>query len=452
MRKVLIANRGEIAVRIARACRDAGLASVAVYADPDRGALHVRAADEAVPLGGTVPADSYLNIGKVLRAAADSGADALHPGYGFLAESAELAQAVLDAGLVWVGPPPAAIRLLGDKLSAREAARQAGVPPLPGMSRPTSDAAQVAAFAREHGLPIAIKAASGGGGKGVAVARSDAEIPDSYAKAVRAAAAGGGPAECFAERYLDRARHVETQCLADSRGGVAVISTRDCSLQRRHQKIVEEAPAPFLAADLDARLRSSSAAILRAAGYAGAATCEFLLGQDGTLAFLEANPRLAVAHPVSEEVTGIDLVLETFRIAEGDALGYGDPEVRGHALQFRIYAEDPGRGFAPTRGTVRAWRPPSGPGVRLDSGTEQGSVVAPAFGTLLAKLIVTGASRAQALQRARRALHEFEIAGMATSLPLHRALVSDEAFAPSDPGRPFSVHVGWVESRFPSVI
>jgi len=449
VRKVLIANRGEIAVRIARACRDAGLASVAVYANPDRGALHVRAADEAVPLGGTVPADSYLDINKVLRAAARSGADALHPGYGFLAESAELAQAVRDAGLIWIGPQPAAIRLLGDKLSARQAARQAGAPLLPGMSRPASDAAQVAAFAREHGLPIAIKAASGGGGKGVAVARSAAEIPGSYAKAVRAAAASGGPAECFAERYLDRARHVETQCLADSRGGVAVISTRDCSLQRRHQKIVEEAPAPFLSAGLDARLRSSSAAILRAAGYAGAATCEFLLGQDGTLAFLEANPRLAVAHPVSEEVTGLDLVRETFRIAEGGALGYGDPEVRGHALQFRIYAEDPGRGFAPTRGTVRAWRPPSGPGVRLDSGTEQGSVVVPAFGTLLAKLIVTGASRAEALQRARGALDEFEIAGMATTLPLHRALVTDEAFAPSDPGRTFSVHVGWVEPGFP---
>jgi len=449
MRKVLIANRGEIAVRIARACRDAGLASVAVYARADRDAVHVRAADEAVPLNGTTPAQTYLDTSKVLRAAVDSGADTLHAGYGFQAESAGFAQAVLDAGLTWIGPPPAAIRLLGDKISARQVARQAGAPLLAGMAGPASDAAQVAAFAREHGLPVAIKASAGGGGKGVAVARSAAEIPDACARAMRASAAVNGRAECFAERYLDHARHIEVQCLADSHGGVAVISTRDCSLQRRHQKIVEEAPAPFLPAGLDTRLRAASAAILRAAGCAGAATCEFLLGPDGTLAFLEANARLAVAHPVSEEVAGLDLVRETFRIAEGGALGYGDPEVRGHALQFRIYAEDPGRGFAPTRGTVRAWRPPSGPGVRLDSGTEQGSVVAPAFGTLLAKLIVTGASRAEALRRARRALHEFEVTGLATSLPLHRTLVAHEAFAPPDPARPFSVHTGWLESNWP---
>ena len=444
MRKVLIANRGEIAVRIARACRDAGLTSVAVYADPDRDAVHVRAADEAVPLNGTTPAETYLNTNKVLRAAVYSGADALHPGYGFLAESAGFAQAALDAGLTWIGPPPAAIRLLGDKLSARQTARRVGAPLLPAMTGPAADAALVAAFAREHGLPVVIKAAAGGGGKGVAVARSPAEIPDACARAVRAAAAAGGRPECFAERYLEHARHVEVQCLADVYGGVAVISTRDCSLQRRHQKIVEEAPAPFLPAALDARLRAASAAILRAAGCTGAATCEFLLGQDGTLAFLEANARLAVAHPVSEEVTRLDLVGESFRIAEGGALDHGDPEVRGHALQFRIYAEDPARGFAPTRGTVRTWRPPSGPGVRLDSGTEQGSVVAPVFGTLLAKLIVTGASRAEALRWARRALHEFEIDGLATSLPLHRALVTDEAFAPPDPGPPFSVHTGWI--------
>jgi acetyl-CoA/propionyl-CoA carboxylase biotin carboxyl carrier protein len=449
MRKVLIANRGEIAVRIARACRDAGLASVAVYASADRDAVHVRAADEAVTLNGTTPADTYLDMSKVLRVAAHCGADALHPGYGFLAESAEFAQAALDAGLTWIGPPPAAIRRLGDKLSGRQGARQAGAPLLPGMTAPVSDAAQVAAFVREHGLPVVIKAAAGGGGKGVAVARSAAEIPDACARAMRASAAANGRAECFAERYLDHARHIEVQCLADSHGGVAVISTRDCSLQRRHQKIVEEAPAPFLPAGLDARLRAVSAVILRAAGCTGAATCEFLLDPDGVLAFLEANTRLAVAHPVSEEVAGLDLVRESFRIAEGGALGYGDPEVRGHALQFRIYAEDPGRGFAPTRGTVRAWRPPSGPGVRLDSGTEQDSVVAPAFGTLLAKLIVTGASRAEALQRARRALHEFEVTGLATSLPLHRALVAHEAFAPPDPVRPFSVHTGWVESNWP---
>jgi acetyl-CoA/propionyl-CoA carboxylase biotin carboxyl carrier protein len=449
VRKVLIANRGEIAVRIARACRDAGLASVAVYGHPDRNAVHVRAADEAVPLNGTTPADTYLDISKVLRAAADSGADALHPGYGFLAEDAGFAQAVLDAGLTWIGPPPAAIRLLGDKLSARQAARQAGAPLLAAMTGPTEDAARVAAFAREHGLPVVIKAAAGGGGKGVVIARSAEAIPGACATAMRAAVASGGRAECFAERYLEHARHVEVQCLADAYGGVTVISTRDCSLQRRHQKIVEEAPAPFLPAGLDARLRAASAAILRAAGCAGAVTCEFLLGRDGTLAFLEANARLAVAHPVSEEVTGLDLVRESFRIAEGGALGHGDPEARGHALQFRIYAEDPRRGFAPARGTVRAWRPPSGPGVRVDSGTDRGSAVAPAFGTLLAKLIVTGASRGEALRRARRALHEFEIAGVATNLPLHRALVTDDAFAPPDPGRPFSVHAGWIESAYP---
>ena len=446
MRKVLIANRGEIAVRIARACRDAGLTSVAVCADPDRDAVHVRAADEVVPLNGTTPAETYLNTNKVLRAAVYSGADAVHPGYGFLAESAGFAQAALDAGLTWIGPPPAAIRLLGDKLSARQTARRVGVPLLPAMTGPAADAALVAAFAREHGLPVVIKAVAGGGGKGIAVARSLAGIPDACA---RAAAAAGGRAECFAERYLEHARHVEVQCLADAYGGVAVISTRDCSLQRRHQKIVEEAPAPFLPAGLDARLRAASAAILRAAGCTGAATCEFLLGQDGTLNFLEANARLAVAHPVSEEVTRLDLVGESFRIAEGGALAHGDPDVRGHALQFRIYAEDPGRGFTRTGGTVSTWRPPSGPGVRLDSGMEQGSVVAPAFGTLLAKLIVTGASRDEALRCARRALHEFEIAGMATSLPLHRALVTDEAFAPPNPGQPFSVHTGWIESTYP---
>jgi acetyl-CoA/propionyl-CoA carboxylase biotin carboxyl carrier protein len=449
VRKVLIANRGEIAVRIARACRDAGLASAAVYASADRDAVHVRAADDAVPLNGATTSETYLDMSQVLRAAADSGADALHPGYGFLAESAEFAQAVLDAGLTWIGPSPSALRRLGDKLSARQAAREAGVPLLPAMSAPAADAAQVAAFAREHGLPVVVKAAAGGGGKGVSVARSAAEIPGACARAMRASAAANGRAECFAECYLDHARHIEVQCLADSRGAVAVISTRDCSLQRRRQKIVEEAPAPFLPAGLDARLRAASVAILRAANCAGAATCEFLLGRDGTLAFLEANARLAVAHPVSEEVTGLDLVGESFRIAEGAALGPCDPKVRAHALQFRIYAENPARGFAPAGGTMRTWRPPSGPGVRLDSGTEQGSVVAPAFGTLLAKLIVTGASRGDALDRARRALDEFEVTGLATNLPLHRALVTDQAFAPPDPARPFSVHAGWVESNWP---
>ena len=446
MRKVLIANRGEIAVRIARACREAGLTSVAVYADPDREAVHVGVADEAVPLHGTTPAQTYLDAGKVLRAAADAGADALHPGYGLLAESAEFAQATLDAGLTWIGPPPPTLRLLGDKLSARRTARQAGAPLLPGMDSPAAAAAQVAAFARAHGFPVTVKATSGGGGKGVAVARSLAEIPAAWARAAHAAGAAGGRAECFAERYLEGARHLEVQCLADSYGGIAVISTRDSSLQRRHQKIVEEAPAPFLSAALDRRLRAASAAILLAAGCVGPATCEFLLGQDGTLAFLEANARLAVAHPVSEEVTGLDLVRESFRIAQGGALNYGNPRARGHALQFRVYAEDPGRGFTPSGGTVRLWSPPSGPGVRVDSGTEQGRVVTPAFGTLLAKLIVTGASRAEALQRARRALDQFTVAGVATNLPVHRALVADEAFAPPAPGQPFSVHTGWIDS------
>lgn len=449
MRKILIANRGEIAVRIARACRDADVASVAVYAEQDRLAMHVWAADEAVSLRGVSPATTYLDADRVLRAAADSGADAVHPGYGFLADSAGFAQAVRDAGLTWIGPPPSAIRLLGDKLSARQVARQAGVPFLPGMTTPAADAGQVSAFAREHGLPIVIKAASAGGGRGVAVARSAAQIAGAYARAARAAAAAGGRAECFAERYLDDARHLETQCLADRHGTVVVVSTRDCSLQRRHQKIVEEAPAPFVSRDLDMRLRAASRAILRAVGYAGAATCEFLLGRDGTLAFLEANARLAVAHPVSEEVAGLDLVRETFRIATGDALGYGDPLVRGHAIQFRIYAEDPLRGFAPARGTaVRAWHPPSGPGVRLDSGVRQGSQIAPAFGSLLAKLIVTGASRAEALRRASRALGEFEVDGLETNLGFYRRVVTDKAFAPSDPARPFSVHTGWVESRW----
>jgi acetyl-CoA/propionyl-CoA carboxylase biotin carboxyl carrier protein len=444
VRTLLIANRGEIAVRIARACRDAGLASVAVYADPaDREALHVRAADRAMPLAGLTPEQTYLDTVKVLRAAAASGADALHPGYGFLAESAEFAQTVLDAGLTWIGPPPAVIERLGDKLSARQAAQRAGAPVLPGTAAALSDAAGMLSFAREAGLPIAIKAARGGGGAGVAVARSLEEIPRSYARLVQAA---GGQPDFFAERYLDRARHLETQCLADGYGHVAVISTRDCSLQRRYQKIVEEAPAPFLPDGTDARLRAVSRAILRAAGYVGAATCEFLLGPEGSLAFLEVNPRLAVAHPVSEEVAGLDLVRETFRLAAGEPLGYGDRPARGHAVQFRIYAEDPGRGFAPAQGTVSDWRLPSGPGVRIDPAVGPGSVVAPAFGTLLAKMIVTGASRAEAVQRARRALHEFEVDGVPTNLPFYRRLVLDEAFAPSDPGRPFSVHTGWIES------
>jgi acetyl-CoA/propionyl-CoA carboxylase, biotin carboxylase, biotin carboxyl carrier protein len=446
--KVLIANRGEIAVRIARGCRDAGLGSVAVYADPDRDAVHVRMADETVRLGGATPSDSYLDAGKVLRAAADSGADAVHPGYGFLAENAQFAEAVLNAGLTWIGPPPAAIRLLGDKVAARQLARRVGAPLVAGTAAPVSGAGEVTAFAREHGLPVAIKPAFGGGGSGVTVARSAAEIPGRYAAAVREATAAFGRAECFVERYLDRPRHVETQCLADASGNVVVVSTRDCSLQRRHQKIVEEAPAPFLSEEQDARLRTASKAILRAAGYVGAGTCEFLLDQGGFISFLEVNPRLQVAHPVSEEVAGIDLVREMFRLAEGEPLGYGDPHLRGHAIEFRIYAEDPDRGFARARGRVTTWRPPSGPGVRLDSGVEQGSVAGSEFGSLLAKLIVTGATRVQALERARRALGEFGVAGVPTGLPFYRDLVTDAAFAPADPAAPFAVHTRWIETEY----
>jgi acetyl-CoA/propionyl-CoA carboxylase, biotin carboxylase, biotin carboxyl carrier protein len=448
VRTVLIANRGEIAVRIVRACRDAGLTSVAVYADPDRDALHVRLADEAWALGGSTPVDSYLRIDKVLHAAAKSGADAVHPGYGFLAENADFAEAVLDAGLTWIGPPPAAIRALGDKVQARHIAQQVGAPLVPGTTDPVSGVDEVVAFAEQHGLPIAIKAAYGGGGRGLKVARTLAEVPQLFASAVREAVAAFGRGECFVERYLDRPRHVETQCLADQHGHVVVVSTRDCSLQRRHQKLVEEAPAPFLDEAQVEQLREGSRNILRAAGYVGAGTCEFLVGQDGTISFLEVNTRLQVEHPVTEEVTGIDLVREMFRIADGEPLGYVDPPVRGHSIEFRINGEDPGRGFLPAPGIVTVWRPPSGPGIRLDSGVEPGDVVSGAFDSLLAKLIVTGADRTQALERARRALAEFEVEGMATALPFHRAVVDDPAFVQE----PFAVHTRWIETEFANTI
>ncbi|MBT2480367.1 biotin carboxylase N-terminal domain-containing protein [Streptomyces sp. ISL-94] len=447
MRKVLIANRGEIAVRVARACRDAGIASVAVYADPDRDALHVRAADEAFALGGDTPAASYLDISKVLQAAADSGADAIHPGYGFLSENADFAQAVLDAGLTWIGPPPQAIRDLGDKVAARHIAQRAGAPLVAGTPDPVSGADEVVAFAKEHGLPIAIKAAFGGGGRGLKVARTLEEVPELYDSAVREAVAAFGRGECFVERYLDKPRHVETQCLADSHGNVVVVSTRDCSLQRRHQKLVEEAPAPFLSEAQNAELYAASKAILKEAGYVGAGTVEFLVSADGLISFLEVNTRLQVEHPVSEEVTGIDLVREMFRIADGEALGYGDPVLRGHSIEFRINGEDPGRGFLPAPGTVTKFAPPSGPGVRLDAGVESGSVIGPAWDSLLAKLIVTGATREQALQRAARALAEFEVEGMATAIPFHRAVVGDPAFAPTD-GTPFTIFTRWIETEF----
>jgi acetyl-CoA/propionyl-CoA carboxylase biotin carboxyl carrier protein len=451
VRKVLIANRGEIAVRVLRACADAGLGSVAVYAEPDRDALHVRLAGEAFALGGSTPADSYLAIDRIIEVARRSGADGVHPGYGFLAENAHFAQAVIDAGLTWIGPPPAAIIALGDKVQARHIAQQAGAPLVAGTAGPVSGAEEVVAFARRHGLPVAIKAAFGGGGRGLKVARTLEEIPPLYDSAVREAVAAFGRGECFVERYLDKPRHVETQCLADRHGSVAVISTRDCSLQRRHQKLVEEAPAPFLSPDQEAELYRASKAILKAAGYVGAGTCEFLVGQDGTVSFLEVNTRLQVEHPVSEEVTGLDLVREMFRIADGEPLGYDDPQVRGHSFEFRINAEDAGRNFLPSPGTLTRWHPPAGPGVRLDSGYDLGESIPGAFDSLIAKLIVTGATRHQALERSRRALAEFEVDGMPTVLPFHAAVVNDPAFAPSG-DRPFTVHTRWIETEFVNTI
>ena len=448
MRKVLIANRGEIAVRIARACRDAGLASVAVYAEPDLEALHVRVADEAFALGGQTAAESYLNIEKLLKIAAEAGADAVHPGYGFLAENADFAAAVENAGLTWIGPPPAAITALGDKVQARHIAQKVGAPLVAGTKDPVSGADEVVAFAEEHGLPIAIKAAFGGGGRGLKVARKLEEVAELYDSAVREAVGAFGRGECFVERYLNKPRHVETQCLADKHGNVVVVSTRDCSLQRRHQKLVEEAPAPYLSDEQLELLYSSSKAILKEAGYVGAGTCEFLVGQDGTISFLEVNTRLQVEHPVTEEVAGVDLVREMFRIADGEELGYGDPELRGHSIEFRLNAEDAGRGFLPAVGTLTAWEPPTGPGVRLDAGYGAGQTVPQAFDSLIAKLIVTGATRRQAVERSRRALAEFVIDGMPTVLPFHQAVLDDPAFVPEDDETPFSVHTRWIETEF----
>ena len=450
--KVLIANRGEIAIRVARACADAGIASVAVYADPDRDAQHVKAADEAFALGGSAAAESYLVIEKLIEAAKKSGANAVHPGYGFLSENAEFAQAVIDAGLIWIGPPPQAIRDLGDKVSARHIAARAGAPQVQGTPDPVKDSKEVVEFAKQHGLPIAIKAAFGGGGRGLKVARNLEEIPELFESAVREAVAAFGRGECFVERYLDNPRHVETQCLADEHGNVVIVSTRDCSLQRRHQKLVEEAPAPFLSQAQIDELYNSSKAIMKEAKYVGAGTCEFLIGLDGTISFLEVNTRLQVEHPVSEEVAGIDLVREQFRIAQGEALGYGDPELRGHSIEFRINGEDPGRGFLPAPGSLTVWNPPSGPGIRLDSGFTKGDVIGGNFDSLLAKLIVTGRDRQEALERSRRALAEFEIDGIATALTFHRAVVSDPAFAPADAATPFSVHTRWIETEFNNTI
>lgn len=445
MRKVLIANRGEIAIRVARACKDHGLKSVAVYADSDRDAEHVRKCDEAFSLDGTTATETYLSVEKIIGIAKRSGADAIHPGYGFLSENADFAQAVLDAGLTWIGPPPAAIRALGDKVAARHIAQRAGAPLVAGTKDPVKDANEVVEFAKAHGLPIAIKAAFGGGGRGLKVARNLEEVSELYDSAVREAVAAFGRGECFVEKYLDNPRHVETQVLADAHGNVVVVSTRDCSLQRRHQKLVEEAPAPFLSQSQTDELYASSKAIMREAGYVGAGTCEFLIGQDGTISFLEVNTRLQVEHPVSEEVTGIDLVREQFRIADGEELGYGDPVIRGHSIEFRINGEDPGRGFLPAPGTITKWQAPSGPGVRLDAGFGTGDQISGNFDSLLGKLIVTGANRQEALARSKRALDEFVIEGMPTALPFHQAVVTDAAFSSATE---FKVHTRWIETEF----
>jgi acetyl-CoA/propionyl-CoA carboxylase biotin carboxyl carrier protein len=442
--KVLVANRGEIAVRVIRAAKDSGITSVAVYADQDRDARHVKLADEAYALDGATSADTYLRIDKVLSIARRSGADAVHPGYGFLAENAEFARAIIDAGLTWIGPSPDAIEKLGDKVSARHIAEKVGAPLAPGTLNPVSGAQEVLDFVDIHGLPVAIKAAFGGGGRGLKVARTREEIPELFESATREAIAAFGRGECFVEKYLDQPRHVETQCLADAFGKVVVISTRDCSLQRRHQKLVEEAPAPFLTEEQNALLYSASKAILREVGYLGAGTCEFLVAKDGTISFLEVNTRLQVEHPVSEEVTGIDLVREQFRLAEGGALDYDDPVAEGHSFEFRINGEDPGRNFFPAPGPVHALRFPGGPGVRVDSGVTTGDVISGAFDSLLAKLIVTGSSREDALERSRRALDEFEIAGLPTVLPFHRKIVRDPAFTSS----PFSIYTRWIETDF----
>ena len=442
--KVLVANRGEIAVRVIRATKDAGIASVAVYADQDRDARHVKLADEAYALDGATSADTYLRVDKILSIARRSGADAIHPGYGFLAENAEFARAVIDAGLIWIGPSPSAIEQLGDKVSARHIAEKVGAPLAPGTLNPVSDAAEILEFVDAHGLPVAIKAAFGGGGRGLKVARTREEIPELFESATREAIAAFGRGECFVEKYLDQPRHVETQCLADAYGKVVVVSTRDCSLQRRHQKLVEEAPAPFLTDEQNALLYSASKAILQEVGYLGAGTCEFLVARDGTVSFLEVNTRLQVEHPVSEEVTGIDLVREQFRLAEGGALDYDDPAPEGHSFEFRINGEDPGMNFMPAPGPVHALRFPGGPGVRVDSGVTTGDVISGAFDSLLAKLIVTGSSREDALERSRRALDEFEVAGLPTVLPFHRKIVRDPAFTSS----PFSIYTRWIETEF----
>jgi acetyl-CoA/propionyl-CoA carboxylase biotin carboxyl carrier protein len=444
--KVLIANRGEIAVRIARAAKDSGRKSVAVYADQDRDSLHVRVSDEAYALNGTTSAETYLVIEKLLSIAKRSNCNAVHPGYGFLAENAEFARAVTKAGLVWIGPTPEAIERLGDKVSARHVAEKVGAPLAPGTLNPVENSQEVLDFVAKHGLPVAIKAAYGGGGRGIKVAYQESEVAELFESATREAVAAFGRGECFVEKYLEKPRHVETQCLADSAGNVVVVSTRDCSLQRRHQKLVEEAPAPFLSSEQTTKLYESSKAILKEVGYIGAGTCEFLVAQDGTISFLEVNTRLQVEHPVSEEVTGLDLVREQFRIAEGGLIDYPDPEVSGHSFEFRINGEDPGQNFMPAPGSVHVFRAPGGPGVRVDSGVESGDSISGNFDSMIAKLIVTGKDRTQALERSRRALAELQVLGLPTVIPFHRKIVNDPAFVASD-GK-FGVYTRWIETEW----
>ena len=447
MKRVLIANRGEIAVRVIRACQDHGLESVSIYSDEDRNSLHAQMATYSYALGASAPVSTYLNIPRIIEVAKQSGADAVHPGYGFLSENALFAQSVIDAGLIWIGPPPSAIKALGDKVSARKIAAKAGAPLVAGTADPVDNAEEIIAFAKEHGLPVAIKAAHGGGGRGLKIAHTFEEIPEAFASAVREAIAGFGRGECFVERYLEKPRHVETQLLVDKSGHAVVVSTRDCSLQRRHQKLVEEAPAPFLTEGQIEELYRSSKAIMKEVGYVGAGTCEFLIGADGTISFLEVNTRLQVEHTVSEEVTGIDLVRQQFRIAMGEELGFDDPEIRAHSFEFRINGEDPGRSFLPAPGRITQWQIPTGPGVRVDAGFKNGDTIGGNFDSLLAKLIVTGATREEAVQRARRALSEFKVGGLATALPFHRAIMEDPAFTEN-----FTIHTSYIENEFKNEI
>ncbi|RZF24222.1 ATP-grasp domain-containing protein [Paraburkholderia sp. UYCP14C] len=444
MKKLLIANRGEIAIRIARAARDYGVASVAVYADADANSLHVEVADEAYCLGPGRPADTYLNIEKILGIAKKAGADAIHPGYGFLSERAEFAQAVLDAGLTWVGPPPAVIKALGDKVEARRIAAKVGAPLVRGSEGPLTSAAEAIAFAKHVGLPIAIKAAFGGGGRGMKVVRKLEDVGELFESAVREATEAFGRGDCYAEQFLDRPRHVEAQVIADHYGNTVVLGTRDCSLQRRNQKLVEEAPAPFITEEQRTRIHDAARAICADTGYVGAGTVEFLLSEGGVISFLEVNTRLQVEHPVTEETTGVDIVVEQLRIADRLPLSVTDtPAVRGHAIEFRINAEDPGRGFLPTPGLITRFQAPSGPGIRLDSGVQSGSEIPSLYDSMMAKLIVTGETREEALTRARRALAEFRIDGVASVLPFHRAVLSERSFTGEDG---FGVHTNWIET------